>query len=150
MTIENRTLDGATTFTSFGRTFTWSNRYIEAVSLGNFGSTTPDTLNLTMSGAAWRIRRLGLDSESQAAPLDVTITDTNDGIERRIDWLQLGDFADTTVTLHTSRIRFIDGGLGGNFTLTLGAGSLNYAGLWDTDSNTITWGSGSADALYLG
>jgi Ca2+-binding RTX toxin-like protein len=150
MVTQNITLNGTTSFSAFGKgPFSWSGAYIESVYIDNAGSATEDTLNLSMTGAAWRIRRLSLGSESENAPLNVNITDTNDGVQRRIDWLQLGEFADTTITLFNSRVRFIDGGIGGTVNLTLGSGELNYANFIQSSQTVVTAGSGGIDRLLL-
>ena len=150
MVTETIALNGVTAFNAFGSAYTWNGAYIEAVYVENDGSVTNDVLNFNLSGAAWRIRRLALDNSSVVNDFDVNITDANDGIMRRIDWIQLQDNSDTTITLFNSRVRFIDGGEGGTVTLNLGAQNVNIIGLYDVDAATVNIGSGSINALYFG
>ena len=150
MVTQNITLDGTTAFTAFGQSFTWSGSYIERASIGNWGSGGPDQLNFATSGTGWRIRTLQIDSSSEAAPLSFTLTDATDGVARRIDTLDLSDHAQTTITLHDTRIRQINGGFADTVTLFGGNTNIQRLALWDSLETHITLGSGSTDLIYLG
>jgi Ca2+-binding RTX toxin-like protein len=150
MVTQNVFFDGSTQINAFGRTYDWSGRYIEAVFVRNDGSATNDTLNIALAGDAWGIQRLHVDSFAPNARLNLSITDSNDSIQRRIGLLQLPDYANSTVTLFNSRVRSIDAGFEGNLTLTLGTSNVDFLNLWDNLSNTIEFGSGRVKYAEFG
>lgn len=144
------TLDGSTSFSAFGDNFTWDNGLINRVSIGFDTTTENNTLNATFSGSAWRIRHLSL-YDNTSFNFNVNLTDTNDGVSRQIDRLQLPDGGGTaTLTLFNSRVRYIEGGADANVTLNLGNQSTRHIGLWDAAQTTVRMGSGNVDAMFLG
>ncbi len=136
-------LNGSSDFTIFGQTFQWG-------SFGGVGVQTgglPDTykLNMTLSGPAWGVPIMSFDS---AGAMAVNITDTNDGVRRTIQFLNLGDgLTNVNVTLFNTRVRFIEGGTG-DTTLTLGDQRTRHIAL-GSGTNTVTQGSGAINEAIL-
>ncbi len=149
MATQSITLDGATSFSAFdGGTFNWSGLRLDAANLGVETATEDNTLNIGLSGPAWRIRHLGFFNET-AFEFDLNISDTNDGVIRRLERIELAANSNTTITLFNTRVDFILGDDGGTVNLTLGSQRVRYMDLWATD-NTITMGSGNLQYAYLG
>lgn len=149
MVTQNVTLNGTTSFSAFGDTFNWDSGLINRVSIGFDTTNQNNTLNVTFTGIAWRIRHLNFYDDT-AFNFNVNLTDTNDGVFRQIDRLQLVDGGGTaTVTLFDTRVKYIEGGAAGNVTLNLGNENVHFIGLWDANQTTIRMGNGSVDAMYL-
>jgi len=150
MATQNITLDGSTAFGAFGSNFTWSGGSINRVSIGLESATEENTLNVTLTGPLWRVPHFTTFNDSAFA-FNVTVSDSNDGIVRRLDRLSLADGeGDHLVTLFSTRVRYIEGGGGGNVTLNLGSQGVRHIGLWEAASTQITLGSGNVDAIFLG
>ena len=94
------------------------------------------------------MRGLHLYNDSPTFDFDVNLTDANDGITRRIDRLQLSANGDTTLTLFSTRVRFIVGGEGGTATLNLGSQNVGYIELLG-DTNTVNGGTGGIVSLNM-
>ena len=145
MTNQNITLNGVDPFTVFGNTYTWYNQGITAVYFGDDNATGANSLSLTLAGAPWKIGHLDFYNTT-AFGFNTVLTDTNDGVARRIDWLTLQDNGNATITLYNTRVRYISGGDGGNVTLTLGGQPTTTVELWGT-TNNVTLGSGQVQAV---
>jgi Ca2+-binding RTX toxin-like protein len=150
MVTQNITLDGSTPFSAFGSNFTWSGGTINRVSFGFDTATEENTLNMTLTGPVWTVRQFSTFNDS-AFPFNVSVSDSNDGIVRRLDRLSLADGeGDHLVTLFSTRVRYIEGGGGGNVTLNLGSQGVRHIGLWEAASTQLTLGSGNVDSIFLG
>jgi hypothetical protein len=149
MATQNVTLDGATSFSAFGNNYFWNNRYIDSANLYIEQILTPETLNVSITGAAWTIRTLSFDNDVPVHTYTVNLSEANDGIFRRIDRIQLGDNTDATLLFFGTRVRFIEGGSDSLVDLTLGSGGLYFGQFWDALSATVTQTSGYIDALYM-
>jgi Ca2+-binding RTX toxin-like protein len=150
MAVQFITLDGSTAFGAFGSNFTWSGGSINRVSIGLETATEDNTLNVTLTGPVWRVPHFTTFNDSAFA-FNVTVSDSNDGIVRRLDRLSLADGdGDHLVTLFSTRVRYIEGGGGGNVTLNLGSQGVRHIGLWEAASTQLTLGSGNVDAIFLG
>ena len=141
-------LNGETPFSLGTDTHYWGDRFNESIYFGSNGHPAVTSIDMTLSGAVWRIPRMGFDSEFDATPIDLSITDTNDGIERRIDWLSMFELDDVDITLHGSRVRYFVAGDCDTLTLNLGAGRLKHADIFNTDA-TVTLGSGSVGQIRI-
>jgi hypothetical protein len=141
-------LNGSTPFTLGINTYDWGDRFISSVYFGSSDEPSVSSVNLALSGDPWRIARMGFDSELDTSPIDLIITDTNDAVERRIDWLRMFSLDDVDITLHGSRVRYLEAGDCDTLTLRLGSGRLTHADIYNTDS-TITLGSGSVGQISI-
>ena len=148
MVTQNINLDGTTAFSAFGSSYTWSGQRIEAVYIGIGSGATTNTLNATLSGPAWTFKTLSLYNDT-AFGFNTTLTDTNDGISRRIDRIQLQDTGNATITLFDTRVRHIEGGNASNVTLNLGSQTIESIALGD-GNDSISFGSGGANYVNLG
>lgn len=151
MATQNITLDGLNGFSAFGSTSIWSNLTINRLSIGIDPGEDPNegnALNASFAGGAWRIRDLNLYNDI-AFDFDVTLTDANDGVFRRIERLNVSGSGDTAITLFNTRVRYLEVNDDRTLTLTLGTELLNYFRS-DGRLNAITLGSGDVTSMRLG
>ena len=165
------TLDGKTDFETLWGTGSWSTQQDSDTGtygwlgyLSIYNETDDDTLITTtlLDGVNWNIAalRFGAAYENKAI-----ITDQDDGANRDIAYLKLGNNSD--VDLISTRVRFIEGGYGDLHDVTLGSASTTaiqlsattnivttgsgYVGSISTNGNdTITIGSGGAGMVEVG
>lgn len=124
----NQALDGVTDFTLFERFYDWSGGNIDRI--GAFTDIAPGdtyTLNFTLSGIRVRIRSMEIDFRDQTTDIPdpgvVNFFDTNDGGNRRIDFLGLAAGV-TNISLIGTRIQLIRGAfedVGTSANITLGS-----------------------------
>ncbi len=148
MVTQNITLDGTTTVTAFGRTFSWFNHNLQMMNVYADTGAQNNLLNLTFAGAAWAIDSLTVNS---ATKLNVTITEANDGISRYIESMRVIN-GDATLNLSSSFIQSLrvgDPGLRSTLHLTLQDGGAGVVRAYDGD-DTVTVGNTSIDFLSLG
>ncbi len=96
---------------------------------------------VTLTGSSWTVSALRFGAEGGN---HVTITDADDGADRRINYLKLGNSSE--VTLISTRVDYINGGEGGDHDITLGSAnvkSINLSG----DNNTVITGSGYVEYI---
>lgn len=150
MVTRSITLDGSTAISAFGESYTWDNRGMTVAAFNNFGSATSDLLNVTLTGAPWQLGALGFNGDSPTRPLNANITDTDDGIQRRINRIEFADFSTVSMTLFNSRVKTIEGGDGINATLHLGNQFVHLIQMSDSSQTDITVGNGGVGAMFLG
>jgi hypothetical protein len=165
------TLDGKTDFNTLWGTSSWdraqdsdTNTFGELGHVGIYGSNDNETLVTTtlLDGFNWNIQAIifGAAYDNKAI-----ITDLNDGAERDIGYLKLGNNSD--VDLISTRVRFIEGGNGDLHDIILGSantkavelnaatnivttGSGYVASILTKGNDTITIGSGGASMVNVG
>ena len=174
MATQNITLDGINNFSAFGTNSSWSGQSINYVSVGIDPGEDPNeanSLNVSLAGGDWRIRYLSFYNDIPF-DYDVTLTDANDGVARRIERLQVSGAGDTAITLFNTRVKYLEVNDDRTFTLTLGGqyldimrsfgrlnvinigagevGSMSLGGSDRASVNTINGGSGYINALNFG
>lgn len=146
------TLDGSTSFTSFGRTWAWdtsdpSEGWISTITIDGRSAADAYVANATFSGD-WGTRYLRFDPDN-SAPMQANITDLSDGGTRLIRLLEIYENVTTNITLTDTQVHFFRGRGGGDVTLTLGTKTTNGIVLFD-GNHTITAGTGTIRSIALG
>lgn len=142
MTTYNATLNGVNSFVIQGRTYTWDNNNFLADIDGWLGSAPQsDTVNLTLSGS-WYVGAIRFPGNGLT-----NITDTNDGFDRTIDFLRLGDLGGT-VKLTTTYVEMMTGAWNGAANITFGAAGAGGVRLGN-GNDSVTTAAGFVDWLNL-
>ena len=147
MATQSINLDGNTAFSAFGRNFTWSGQRIDRVSIGFDAAVQNNTLNVALTGPEWTVRTMNFFTSPPQFTFDVNITDTNDGVMRRIDTLNLSDNGLSTVTLYNTRVRFIQGD--SDAVLNLGSQFVTAIDLF-SGTHTVNTSTGDVGLIKLG
>ena len=141
-------LDGSTQLSYGGVwTFDWNGG---GYSSGFFLFPNPaDTVDadLTASGE-WYMELMKFGETT-----DFTLIDGNDGLNRWIEHIQIGNLGNTVLEFKTLGVTTITGGADDSSIvrdLTFGEYGVGYINLWGSGSNTITTGTGYVVAVYLG
>lgn len=148
MVTQNITINGVDGFSAFGESYSWNNQRIENIGIGIDTTNQANSLTANFAGGAWTIIRLSLYNDT-AFNYNTTLIDANDGVQRRLDRLDLQDNGTANVTLFNTQVRFISGGDNLDTTLTLGSQRVRNIDLYD-GNNIVTQGSGSIDFIKLG
>jgi len=142
------TLDGKTNFNTLFGARSWDVAQESGTDgwigfLGLYDEADESTLITTtfLDGSNWDIvaLRFGAAYDNKAI-----ITDQDDGANRNIDYLKLGNNSD--VDLISTRVRFIEGGDGDLHDVTLGSADTNAVEL-NATTNIVTTGSGWVSSI---
>ena len=146
------TLDGSTSFTSFGRTWAWdtsdpSEGWISTILIDGRSGADAYVANVTFSGD-WGTRYLRFDPDA-SAPMQANITDMSDGGTRLIRLFEIYENVEANITLTDTQVHYFRGRGEGDVTLTLGTKTTSGIVLFD-GNHTITAGSGTIRSMTLG
>ena len=148
MVTQNIALDGSTSVSVFGRSFTWFDNNLQMMNVYAATGDANNTLNLTFAGSPWAVDSMTFNSASW---LNVNITEADDGIGRYIESMRAikGNANIDLGASYIQNLRVGDPGLNSTLHLTLqdgGAGVVRaYAG-----DDTVTLGNASIEFLSLG
>ncbi|MGQ3276721.1 MAG: hypothetical protein ACT6WE_09175, partial [Shinella sp.] len=143
----SRTLNGSTAFVVGGDTYTWSNRWLDMLSIWAPDDAPLRTVNLTLSSKSW-----GADVLRFAGNASVTINDATTGVGDNdrvyISYISLGTSGTSTVTLKNAEVETLVGSKASQ-NVTIGYWA-NYIGLNRGDDTVTVVGVGEVGSMDLG